>query len=152
VQFDPKVQAGKPLKVTLEPCGSARVRFLDPKNRPVTGSDSAMAVQFSTALVLGFRASDPKTSASPFPQYYYFGCPAGTFDHNRYEKLAPNKDGTVVFPSLIPGAPYKWVTAHPKGVGAGPLSEIAVTVKPGETTDLGDATVHSLELPKELGR
>ncbi len=152
VRFDPKVQAGKPLKVTLEPCGSARVRCLDPKNRPVTASDSAMAIQSSTALVLGFRASDPKTLAMAFPQNFYFGRPAGTLDPKRYEKLAPNKDGAVVFPSLIPGAPYKWVTAHTNGVFAGPPSGIAVIVKSGATADLGDVTVHPLELPKEPGQ
>ena len=152
VRFDPKVQAGEPLKVTLEPCGSARVRFLDPKSRPITGPDSAAAIQFSTALVLGFRASDPKTLAMAFPQNWYFGRPAGTLDPKRYEKLAQNKEGTVVFPSLIPGAPYKWVTAHPKGVGAGLPSGVAVIVKSGATADLGDAMVHQLELLKEPGR
>jgi hypothetical protein len=150
VKFDPKGQTGKPLKVTLEACGSARVRFLDPMKRPITGANSATTAQVSTALVLGFHASDPKTLARVFPQTLYFGCPASTLDPNRYEKLAPNNDGTVVFPSLIPGAPYKWVTAHPKGFG--PPNGIAVAVKPGETTDLGDATIDSLELPREPGR
>jgi len=152
VRFDPKVQAGKPLKVALEPCGSARVRFLDPKNRPLTGPDSSMSVQASTALMLGFLASDPKPSAMVFPESLYYGFPARTLDPNRYAKLALEKDGTVVYPSLIPGAPYKWVTPNPKGMFQGPPRAIAVTVKPGGTTDLGDATIQMLGLPRGPGQ
>ena len=79
---------------------------------------------------------------------FYFCCPADALDRGRYDKLVPDQDGVVVFPSLIPGAPYKWVTADPKGLFAGPPRGTAVSVKPGETTDLGDVMVSPLEPPK----
>jgi hypothetical protein len=152
VTFDPKADAGKPLAVTLQPCGSAKVRFLDPKKKPVTGPVSDMAITVSAALVIGFKESDPKSLAMAFPQDHFFGLSPRELDPKRYEKLAADKDGIVVYPSLIPGAPYKWVTASAKGFGAGPPSGIAVKIKPGETTDLGDATVRPLELPTEPGK
>lgn len=74
------------------------------------------------------------------------------FDSKRYDNLTPGLDGTVVFPSLIPGAPYKWVTANPKGMFSGPPQAMAVNVKPGETTDLSEVTIHQLELPMEIGK
>ena len=140
VRFDPATQAGKPLKVTLAPCGSARVRFVDSGKKPVVGADGLMAVQFLTALTLGFRKTEWERQ-QPFPQDFYYGRRAHQLDPGRYEKLAPDKDGVVVFPSLIPGAPYKWVTADPKGVFAGPPTSRSVRVRPGETTDLGDVTI-----------
>jgi hypothetical protein len=58
----------------------------------------------------------------------------------------------VVYPSLIPGAPYQWVTANAKGPFSGPASSMNVTIKPGETTDLGEVPVHKLDLPTEPGK
>lgn len=75
--------------------------------KPMAGADGFMAAQASTARGLGLRASDPKSSSVAFPQNFFFGCDAGAFDPGRYETLAPDKDGVIVFPSLIPGAPYR---------------------------------------------
>ncbi len=144
VRFDPAGQAGKPLHVVLEPCGSARVRFVNSGKKP---ADGLMAVQFLTALTLGFRETEWERQ-QPFPQDFYYGRRAYQLDPGRYEKLAPDQDGVVVFPSLIPGASYKWVTAHPKGVMAGPPTGRSVRVRPGETTELGDVTIAPLDPPK----
>ena len=146
-RFDPAAQDGKPLHVVLEPCGSARVRFVDSGKKPVVGADGLMAAQFLTALTLGFRKTDWERQ-QPFPQDFYYGRRAYQLDPGRYEKLAPDKDGVVVYPSLIPGAPYKWVTADPKGVFAGPPTSRSVRVRPGETTDLGDVTIAPPDPPK----
>ena len=140
VRFDPKTQAGRPLNVTLQPCGSARVRFLDPQKRPLTKQDTEQAIDDYTALGVGFRASVLDVIA--LPSGLHFGIQAYQFDRERYYMLAPNADGIVVFPGLIPGAPYKWVVANPNDVDKGPHRVVAVTVKPGETTDLGDAIIH----------
>lgn len=145
VRFDPKTQAGKPLKVALQPCGWAKVRFLDPDEKPVR-EDGIALNGFHTALVLGFRASAPDPRAMVHPADWYFGQQAFYFDPKRYEKLTPDKDGSVVYPSLIPGAPYKWVTANPKGFPALPVPA-DVAVRSGETTDLGTVTVQPLNSP-----
>jgi hypothetical protein len=151
VKYDPKTQGDKPLKVTLEPCGSAKVKCLTPDKKPMTGEAGAMAIGFSTALVVGFQATEAK-EAMGFPQEFHFGRHTLYLDPTRYEKLVPDKDGVIVYPSLIPGAPYKWVTANVKNPISGPAKSTALTVKPGETIDLGEATIPKLDMPTEPGK
>jgi hypothetical protein len=138
VKYNPKVHAGKPLQIKLEVCGSARARFIDAEERPLTGQRGSTAVQMTTSLVLGFKSADSKNVR--FPNEVFFGCAASALDPKGYTKLVPDKDGWVTFRGLIPGAPYKWVTSNPKGPFNGPPQAISVVVKPGEITNLGSVT------------
>jgi hypothetical protein len=63
-----------------------------------------------------------------------------SIDPVNYEtELAPDADGRIALPVLIPGATYRMIDyTTPVGGQTGPAIRKEFTVKPGETLDLGD--------------
>ena len=61
---------------------------------------------------------------------------------NYETELAPDAQGRIALPVLIPGATYRFVdsTMVVRGV-TGPQVRKEFTVKPGETLDLGDILI-----------
>jgi hypothetical protein len=130
-------QAGTDLKVTLQPCGQAKARFLGPDGRPVV---------------------------KHFPNFEYIATPGPhpfTADKKQQAELAADAEwmvnldrkhywdgvftdgeGRIALPSLIPGARYRindFTTVNDPAKG--PQVRRDFTVKPGETLDLGDILI-----------
>jgi protocatechuate 3,4-dioxygenase beta subunit len=133
-----ELAAGDPVTVRLERCGAAKARLIDPGGKPVAGRLPSRIV----AMVV-----------TPGPPYSLAKDQAGLIaaddadlnelDPINYEtELAPDAQGRIALPVLIPGATYRFVdsTMVVRGV-TGPQVRKEFTVKPGETLDLGDILI-----------
>jgi beta-lactamase regulating signal transducer with metallopeptidase domain len=127
------------LKATLQPCGSATVRFVDAKKKPIT--DRAPG-HIELVLTPGISQSElfagpAKRNESPVVADSIF---AANLDQQRYRDLKPDADGRMTFPTLIPGASYR-VEVFNQPV----KTQIEFTVKPGESKDLGELVITNIE-------
>jgi RNA polymerase sigma factor (sigma-70 family) len=128
--------AGGPVTIRLEPCGSARMRFLDGQGQPIAG--------YSPYLELVPPLLDP-VKKQPIPTH-----PHLAMLHNRLEGFLPwgkhyaprglaseptNARGVITLPALIPGATYRISSQHDWGVTVKTFTALA-----GKTLDLGDLT------------
>ena len=123
------------IKVTLQPCGSAKVRVLTGAKKPLTEFPVYAFPRLEMALV--FREALTNTIFTT--GFYHLQVDGGALDYTRYPKLAADANGVVVFPTLIPGAPYRLMlnNGQPYGPDYKPV-EKKLTVKPSETVDLGE--------------
>jgi hypothetical protein len=133
-----KVQ-NKPLTVHLLPCGSATVRFVDQKGHPWVN------VQVPVSLSLIF-------SKSPVNQIYggqdsrNLDWRAESLDRQRYNALQTDANGYIVFPTLIPGAPYiLQLFDSPMTCENVKEKEFEFTVQSGQTLDLGEIMIKRFE-------
>jgi RNA polymerase sigma factor (sigma-70 family) len=131
-------QAGEDITIRLQPCGQAKVRFVDPAGKPVAKLNLGPYV----ALIM-----------TPGPNRHMFvdrgDSLAGDFtflsnvDFAHYPNdLATDAEGRVTLPALIPGAPYRisdWSTVNVPEKGNQIRKDFQV--QPGETLDLGDILV-----------
>ncbi len=139
VNLSAKSAASEPITVRLGPCGAARGRVVDPAGKPVAGPLRDLAV---TMVV----TPGPPRSAFANDRAGLLFADEGNvtaIDPIHYEKdPAPDADGRIVLPVLIPGASYRIIdyTTAVRGQ-AGPAVRKEFTVKPGETIDLGDIVI-----------
>jgi beta-lactamase regulating signal transducer with metallopeptidase domain len=122
---------GTPLTVRLEPCGTAKARFVDAEGKPIA--------DFSPAL---------KLVVTPGPDSINFSAArAGAFvadtdfvaniDRKNYWNAPKTDDaGRVTFPVLIPGADYRILHGLKESV-----IEKDFRVQAGQTLDLGDIEI-----------
>ena len=135
-----KSGAGAPVTVRLEPCGAARVRFVDPAGKLVTGRLTreltlTMVVTpgpppiAATALQAGHVAAEQADLSAIDTVNYTVG-------------LVADAEGRLNLPVLIPGATYRFIdyTMVVRGK-TGPQIRKEFTVKPGETLELGDILI-----------
>lgn len=125
--------------VILQPCGAARFKFLDSEKKPMTVNPITSNARVE--MVLAFREA---------PEDNYYGFPidhiqanAANLDQKRYYALKPDADGTVTFPSLIPGAAYKLIIHDEQPRQGVRMREIPVMVEPGKTKDFGEVILKS---------
>jgi beta-lactamase regulating signal transducer with metallopeptidase domain len=130
-------QAGQDVTVTLQPCGSARVRILDALGKPVRAGLEPVHLQ----VVLSPGASwgdidfgDQKTSPLMADAVHM-----ANLDRERYRAIKTDADGRMTFPTLIPGATYRISVLNQRE-----KTEIQFTVAPGEAKDLGDLKIGNL--------
>ncbi len=134
-------QAGKDLEVKLEPCGSATVRFVDGGGKPLRpGSTPAHLEAVITPGASSADSDDDNdlaTRKSPLVADIVMG---NAIDPDRYRDLKVDKEGRMMFPTLIPGATYRVVVFNqPK------KTQIEFTVKSGEAKDLGDLIILNVD-------
>jgi hypothetical protein len=81
---------GKPVRVTMAPCGSAQVRFLDKEGKPLA--------DFYPGLFLVLAPKEGETEAQTLQVV------------SPFRKLGPHTDGdgSCTFSTLIPGATYRF--------------------------------------------
>jgi hypothetical protein len=120
-----RLAAGKaagPVTVRLAPCGSARLRFVDAKGKPLAGyrPDVRLVLTpgpaFEESLEKEVLAADTLELANPF----------------RSDSPRTDAQGRIVFPTLIPGATYRvdWIGGRKE-----------FTVRSGQNLKVDDITV-----------
>jgi beta-lactamase regulating signal transducer with metallopeptidase domain len=122
---------GKPLTVRLEPCGTAKARFVDGQGKPIADfSPVLMLVVTPGPDPLNFRS----LRAGAFLADTDF---VANIDRKNYWNSPKTDDaGRVTFPVLIPGADYRIVDQRKKSI-----MEKDFRVKAGQTLDLGDIVI-----------
>jgi protocatechuate 3,4-dioxygenase beta subunit len=126
-------QANDELKLTLQPCGQAKARFVGPDGQPVPKFRALLdfvATPGPHRLTLDKKEQDKLAADMGFvaniDRKHYWGGPS------------TGDDGRVTFPALIPGALYRISEYLPD---QGPQIRKDFSVKPGETLDLGDILI-----------
>jgi hypothetical protein len=127
--------AEHPLKVTLEKCGSATVRFIDINGNGVAGfmptNPNQFALQFAPASIL-----DGSTSTDDL--LITHGIELSAFDRRDYGELMSDEDGRITLPTLIPSAIYKMTFAE---LGPNKKFPREIKVQAGEKLELPDVII-----------
>jgi hypothetical protein len=119
--------AGRPLTVRLQPCGAAKVRFLDRDGTPLVGHWPQVEMVFApgphrfSAGALKERAADTVNLSNVHRGAYQYG------------SHLTDADGRITLPALVPGVTY-WLVSQGSVLRR-------FTVRPGETFDLKDVTI-----------
>jgi Sigma-70, region 4 len=124
--------AGKPVIVRLERCGSATVRLVDEQSKPISDFDTWVEI----LLTPGIHHADEflqKTGGKPEVL-------ADTAHDPAHTRGPTDSEGRITFSCLIPGATY-WVSGQnpPRWWSTNLRKEIKV--RPGESLDLGEIRV-----------
>jgi RNA polymerase sigma factor (sigma-70 family) len=117
-------KASEEVEVKLVPCGSARVRFLDPKGKPLVGYTPGLQL----VVAPGPTLSESMKAGTLAAEVVGFTDPYGGGD------LKTDAEGWVTFPGLIPGATYR--VRRPAGVGSDRTILREFTPVAGKTTTL----------------
>jgi beta-lactamase regulating signal transducer with metallopeptidase domain len=128
-------QAGEDVTVTLEPCGSARVRMVDAQGKPLRAGREPAHLELVLSAGASWDGLDDKTSPLMADAIYM-----ANLDSERYRDIKTDADGRMTFPTLIPGATYRISVFNQKE-----KTVIEFTVGPGEAKDLGDLKIGNLE-------
>lgn len=129
--------SGEPPVVRLEPCGSARVRFLNEHGEPVAGRPFfADGVMMTLELIVepGVPRVPPSNKLEASTVY------AVNLDRPRHKALRTDDEGRVTFPALIPGATYRALAVEGRASGY-----VDFTVSAGQTTEVGDVIMKPTE-------
>jgi len=131
-------QAGEDITVKLGPCGSASVRMVDDRGKPVRAGRSPghLEVVLTPGASWGdIFMGDEKTSPLQADAIHF-----SNLDQDRYRDINTDANGRMNFPTLIPGATYRILVFNQ------PVkTQIEFTVQPGEAKDLGDLKIRNLE-------
>jgi protocatechuate 3,4-dioxygenase beta subunit len=130
-------QAGDDVTVTMRPCGSARVRFVDGQGKPVRAE--RRPAHLEVVLTPGASSGDIFPSVQMSSPLMADAIYPANFDPVRYREIKTDANGRMTFPTLIPGATYRIIVFNQKE-----KTEIEFQVKPGEVKDLGDLKIHEL--------
>ncbi len=125
------------MTIRLQPCGTARVRFVEPNGRPVAG-------HYSSFEFLATPGPDPM-GRDDRDRSALAGDTSlvANIDRKHYwTQRRTDAEGRLVLNALIPGALYRigdYATLKDRQNGV--IFNKDFTVKPGETLDLGDLRV-----------
>ncbi len=132
-----KLAPGGAFVVRLAPCGTATMRLVDTNGKPVKtlrGGPSLIAMVVTPGALMQMRPTETLADESDLPR----------LDPVNYAKFpAPDAQGTITFPALIPGASYRIVDRTTSREASGPQVRKEFTVKPGETIDLGEIRIQN---------
>ena len=137
VKLSGKSAARGPVTVRLDHCGAARARFVGPDGKPVVGRLPRYLIQMIVTPGIPFSIDDrtglPAADCGVLNEVDPVNYPTAP---------APDAQGRITLPDLIPGATYRFVdfTTFLRGQ-SGPTIRKEFTVKPGETLDLGDIRI-----------
>ena len=132
-------QAGKDVPVTLQPCGSATVRFVDGDGKALAAGRSPAHLEVVLSPGASFADLIPSAvNANRESPLMADAIMASNLDRERYNALKTDAEGRMTFPTLIPGATYRVIVFNQEV-----KTQIEFTVKPGEAKDLGDLTIRN---------
>jgi hypothetical protein len=139
VNFSGKSAASGPVTVRLERSGAARARVVDAQGKPVSKPLRDLIVMVVvTPGPTYYAPTNDKTGLLSADQDSL----ARVDPVNYANEPAPDADGRITLPVLIPGATYRLLDYTAAVPGAtGPELRKEFTVKPGETLDLGDIRI-----------
>jgi beta-lactamase regulating signal transducer with metallopeptidase domain/protocatechuate 3,4-dioxygenase beta subunit len=122
----------KPLKIQLEPCASATIRFLNSDGKPVRGHSPSF-YQIVTPGVLSVVAFSTRKFDEPFADADFI---SNVDRRNHWDEIT-GEDGRITLSALIPGAAYQLLDWDDK------RAFVAHELKPqpGEHVDLPDLTL-----------
>lgn len=130
--------SGPPVRVRLEPCGTALARLVDPAGQPVVRP--VRDLHINLVITPGPpRGNRPRPGASVAADE----ATVHLVDPINYPAdPTPDAGGHIRLPALIPGATYRIVdhTGANRGPEGPPIRK-EFTVAPGETVDLGEIRV-----------
>lgn len=113
------------VKVTLQPCGNAKARFIDTEGKPLANQElHLMLVATPGANMMQMGNADEVLSDEDFVQ---------NFDRDESSERKSNADGMSLATKLIPGATYRYYYSREK------VKDFVAAS--GETYDLGDVRV-----------
>lgn len=128
-------QKNQELLVKLQPCGSARMRFVDANGQPVPDAPQAPPVGFRFKLAAGRRTGSGPAAIEPGSAYL------PSIDPIHYgATLQVGPDGWLTLPGLIPGATY-FLNSSPEYHQS---ERKEFQVEAGQTVGLGDVRVQGL--------
>ena len=131
-----KSAPGGTIVVRLAPCGTAVMRLVDPNGKPVKALRGGPWL-ISMVVAPGatqMRAAETLADESDLARV----------DPVNYAKFpAPDAQGMITFPALIPGASYRVIDRTTFREPSGPQVREEFTVKAGETIDLGEIRIQN---------
>src|SRR5262249_40622938 len=124
--------AGKTLKIQLEHCASATIRFLDPDGKPVRGH-SPNVHQIITTGIHEFVAFSNQKLDEPFADADFIGT---RHPHHPWDEMR-GEDGRITLRALIHGATYQLFDWN----GNKAFVAHELKLQPGQQIDLPDMTL-----------
>ncbi len=137
VRFSGKSASGGPATVRLEPCGTAKVRLVDPEGKPLDRYPAAAVM----SMIVTPGSVHRRNPAKDDPLFDVEAAPYELDPVNHTLDLQSDAQGRITFPVLIPGATYRVVDRSAFYAGGEQEIRKEFTVKPGETLDLGDILI-----------
>ena len=136
-----KSAANGPVTVRLEPCGTARARLVTPVGEPLARYPAS---GFVSMIINPGPPSRPDGNAPAGGPLFADEALVARLDPVNYPAdFQSDAQGRVMFPALVPGAPYRIIDRTPT-FGGRPLEvRKEFTVRPGEILELGDVVVAS---------
>ncbi len=131
-------QAGTPVTVKLERCGSVSLQYVDKKGKPYSKDRGRLLAFTEVELSAGpdwammMSAGDPVRAERMI---------VANLDRIRYRGLEPDDQGKITYPTLIPSVPLRLVVADDSNW----VVKKEFRVQPGETLDLGPITLNDLD-------
>jgi hypothetical protein len=127
--------AGQEMTIQLQPCGSARARFVGHDGKPVAGFDPFLEILVTPGP--SFDTRDPQEQAMLAADV----TSVRSVDRKHYTgDSRTDTDGRVMFPALIPGAMYR-ISDLSDRERRGILLRKEFAVMAGETVDLGEILI-----------
>jgi hypothetical protein len=124
------VKEGEETTVRLEPCGTARVRFVDGNGKPIVGGEVHLDLIVARSGSSKYNARGGMEDADVVALMI-------NFDRKRYGHLQTDSEGRITFPTLIGGATYRILAPTPAGRGYATGPEFrAVAGKPVDLADI----------------
>ncbi len=132
-------ETGALKKITLEKCGSATVRFVDPDGKPVA------AKQQTVSIVFGDQTK-PAVGIAPAEAVLPFSFPNWEVDFEKFQNQATDDQGRLNLTHLVPGLTYMVRTGNLRPDG---LSEnMLIRVQSGQHVDAPDIVVQKPPVPR----
>jgi len=123
---------GRPVTVTLHPCGSARARFVDRAGLPIANVTLLTDPMFGLEMAIRLSPSgEARGQADKFATTL-----VDNIDGGRYQTLRTDARGQLTFPSLIPGATYRVMAGE-----GGWVAKKEFVAAAGKTVDLREITI-----------
>jgi hypothetical protein len=135
VSFSGKSAGHEPLVVKLEPFGTAKARLVGPDGKPVGGLRLLISMVVTRSEFSAIKARKEGTLLADEAELRLID------PINYQQNPAPDAQGRIVFPALIPGATYRIIDRSTMRTPNGPQLRKEFSVKPGEALDLGDILI-----------
>lgn len=120
--------AAEPMRVVLEPCGLAKMRFVDAEGKPVADHDPSVRLVV-TPGPLDWNRNEAESETLAAEETFI-----ANVDRQNHWDLKADGDGHVTLLALIPGATYRVLTVKDENL----VVAKEFQAKSGETLDLGE--------------
>lgn len=131
VDFAGTQAMGPPLTVELQPCGKAKVRYVDGMGKPVVAHQPWLMISLTPGTVMAAVTVTGKDDQKLEGDWIMWA----NFDRERSETRKTDADGWATIAALIPGAPYAIANEGTLDMIRG-MERTEFRVKPGETVTL----------------